>query len=120
VIQPGRYYLVREGGDRGIAPLPSPDATGNIAMSASSAKVALVKNSTALSGSCPSSANIADFVGYGNASCAETSPSPGLTKSTAAFRKLGGCTDTNNNSADFVVAAPAPRNSASPANTCGS
>jgi hypothetical protein len=36
----------------------------------------------------------------------------------ADFRKSGGCTDTNDNLADFLIAGPAPRNSASPLNTC--
>src|SRR5205823_8316831 len=38
---------------------------------------------------------------------------------TAALRAGGGCTDTNNNSADFAIGAPNPRNSASAANVCG-
>lgn len=119
-IQPGGYYLVQESGGRGNLPLPPADAVGNIAMSASSGKVALVKISTALSGTCPSSANIVDLVGYGNANCSETSPTPNLSKTTSALRNLGGCTDTNNNSADFTVGTPAPRNSGSSPNLCGS
>lgn len=119
-INPGRYYLVKEAGGRGNLPLPPADATGNISMSASSGKVALVKNSTALSGSCPSSVNIVDLVGYGGANCSEGSPTPNLSKTTAALRKLGGCTDTNNNSADFTVGTPLPRNSSSSPNACGS
>lgn len=119
-IQPGRYYLVQESGGRGNLPLPAADAVGNIAMSASSGKVALVKNSTALSGTCPSSANIVDLVGYGNANCSETAPTPNLSKTTAALRNLGGCADTNNNSADFTVGTPSPRNSASSPSLCGS
>ena len=42
------------------------DATGTIAMAAGSGKVALVKNSTALTGTCPNNPNIVDMVGYGN------------------------------------------------------
>jgi predicted extracellular nuclease len=34
------------------------------------------------------------------------------------FRNSGGCTDTDNNSADFTAATPAPRNTASPSNLC--
>lgn len=37
----------------------------------------------------------------------------------AAIRKNNGCTDTDNNGADFDVTTPAPRNSSSPAVTCG-
>ena len=42
-----------------------------------------------------------------------------LTSSQGGVRKNGGCTDTDNNNADFdVVTAPVPRNSASPASVC--
>ena len=52
--------------------LPTPDATGAINMSATSGKVALVNNSTILTGSCPSGTGIVDFVGYGgSANCSE-------------------------------------------------
>ncbi|HMO56295.1 MAG TPA: ExeM/NucH family extracellular endonuclease, partial [Roseiflexaceae bacterium] len=65
-------------------------------------------------------ARIIDLVGYGNATYFEGAAAPTLTNTTAAVRAGGGCTDTNNNSADFAAAAPAPRNSASPVNPCGS
>ena len=46
-IAPGGYYLVQQAaGTGGTTPLPTPDATGTIAMSASSGKVALVSNDT--------------------------------------------------------------------------
>src|SRR5262249_4514297 len=54
-IPPGGYYLVQEaaGTGKGTA-LPTPNAIGNIAMSATSGKVALVNNGTLLTGSgCP-------------------------------------------------------------------
>ncbi|HKN83457.1 MAG TPA: lamin tail domain-containing protein, partial [Pyrinomonadaceae bacterium] len=65
VLLPGQYYLVQEssGGSNGVA-LPAPDAIGTIAMAAGSGKVALVKNSTALSGTCSNDPNIVDLVGY--------------------------------------------------------
>ncbi|HEX9267194.1 MAG TPA: lamin tail domain-containing protein, partial [Candidatus Limnocylindria bacterium] len=73
-IHSGQYYLVQEAaGAGGTTNLPSPDATGTIAMSATSAKVALVNTTAALTGSgCPFSATVVDFVGYGVANCAET------------------------------------------------
>src|SRR5204863_8122786 len=38
----------------------------------------------------------------------------------AALRNGGGCTETDNNAADFTIGAPAPRNSATPATgPCG-
>ena len=51
-IAPGKYYLVQESlGTGGTVNLPTPDATGTIAMSATSGKVALVSSTTALTGS---------------------------------------------------------------------
>ncbi|MEA2173342.1 MAG: hypothetical protein QOD00_934 [Blastocatellia bacterium] len=122
-IAPGHYFLVQESaGAGGTTPLPSPDVVASpspIAMSATAAKVALVSNSTALSG-CPTSASYVDLVAYGStANCSETSPGPGLSNTTADIRKNGGCLDTDNNSTDFFANGPIPRNSASTINTCG-
>jgi len=112
-IQPGQYYLVQEAaGAGGTTNLPTPDATGTIAMSATNAKVALVNSTTALTGSgCPFSATVVDFVGYGTANCAETSATLTLSNTTAASRKAG-VPDTDSNSADFAVGAPNPHNTA--------
>jgi DNA/RNA endonuclease G (NUC1) len=120
-IAPGHYYLVQEGpGAGGTVNLPTPDATGTIAMGATAGKVALVGNTTGLTGACPTGTFIADFVGYGpTANCSETSPTVVLTNTTAALRNNNGCTDTNNNNSDFTAGAPNPRNSASPVNICG-
>lgn len=108
-----RYYLVQEAaGIGGSVNLPTPDARGTIAMSGIGAKVALVNTATVLVGTCPFS-GIADFVGYGAANCSETSPTPALSNTTAALRKGSGMTDTYNNSADFEIGAPNPRNSQS-------
>jgi len=119
IVQPGKYYLVQEAqGNGGTEPLPTPDATGTIAMSGSSGKVALVDSTTALSGSCPS--GTVDFVGYGTANCFEgTGATPGLSNTTAAIRKSNGCMDTDDNASDFEIDSPNPRNSASPENLCG-
>ncbi|HEV7746911.1 MAG TPA: lamin tail domain-containing protein [Pyrinomonadaceae bacterium] len=117
----GQYFLVKLSGGANGLPLPTPDATGAIAMAATAGKLALVFGTTALTGSgCPMSATVVDFVGYGtSASCFEgpgRTPAPGNT--TAAIRKAGGCTDTNDNTADFFVSPPFPRNSSSPLNNC--
>jgi hypothetical protein len=135
-IAPGGYFLVKEAGGtaNGVA-LPSPDATGNIAMGSTSGKVALVAGTGALpSLTCPgddlsspfnpSDSSIADLVGYGSTSittghCYEgTGPATAPSNTTAVFRKAGGCTDTGQNAADFFVLAPFPRNSTSPVNNC--
>ncbi|WP_225834424.1 lamin tail domain-containing protein [Streptomyces sp. NK08204] len=116
-IAPGHYYLVQEGAGAGTgASLPTPDATGTMAMSATSAKVALVTNTTALTCStgCANQAGLRDFVGYGSsASSYEGSPTGNLSNTTAAVRAGGGATDTDNNAADLAVTTPSPRNSSS-------
>lgn len=120
-ILPGHYYLVQEGaGAGGTTPLPTPDATGAIAVAATAGKVALVNTTVPLTG-CPSSpSTIADLVGFGTtANCFEgTGPTTAPSNTNAVFRALGGCTDTDNNAADFTAAVAAPRNSASPTGNC--
>ncbi|MCU1286862.1 MAG: hypothetical protein JWO13_3212 [Acidobacteriales bacterium] len=128
-LAPGHYFLVQESkGNGGTTPLPTADVVGDasvagdglgIAMSGTQAKVALVASTTPLSGACPSGGAIADMVGYGVANCSETVPTPVVSATTAAVRKGNGCVDTDNNLNDFVIVGPIPRNSASPANSCG-
>ncbi|HYM87424.1 MAG TPA: Calx-beta domain-containing protein, partial [Pseudoxanthomonas sp.] len=120
-IAAGAYYLVKQadGANTAAPALPTPDATGTIPMAAGAGKVALSNSATALAGACPAG-NI-DFVGFGTAAnCAEGSaPTATLNATTAALRADNGCTDSNNNAADFAVTAPAPRNGASAALVCG-
>jgi uncharacterized protein (TIGR03437 family) len=119
-LAPGQYYLIQQaGGSNGVA-LPAPDATGTIAMAATAGKVALVKTTTALSGACPADPNIVDLAGYGStANCFNgAGPTPAPSNTNAVLRKLNGCTDTRNNSADFAAGKPDPRNIASPVNIC--
>ncbi|HYW50707.1 MAG TPA: ExeM/NucH family extracellular endonuclease, partial [Gemmatimonadaceae bacterium] len=121
-IAPGGYYLVQQAVGANVAalPLPTPDAIGTIAMSGTAGKVALVNGTAALTapaGGCPSPtapAAIQDFVSFGTtATCAEGgAPTPTLSNSTAALRRNGGVTDTDNNGADFTVGSPNPRNGA--------
>jgi beta-lactamase superfamily II metal-dependent hydrolase len=120
-LAPGHYYLIQEGaGAGGTTPLPTPDATGSIAMSATAGKVLLANVTAAQTGGCPSNANIADFVGFGStASCFEgTGPTPAPSNTNAVIRAAGGCTDTNQNASDFTAAAPNPRNTGSPTHDC--
>ena len=120
-LAPGQYYLIQEAaGAGGTANLPTPEATGTIAMSATAGKVALVNTTTALTGSCPTGASIRDFVGYGStANCFEGSgPTPAPSNTNAVLRNNSGCTDTDQNALDFTVGAPNPRNTASTTNPC--
>jgi len=63
-VQPGQYYLVQEAaGAGGTVSLPTPDAIGSIAMSATSGKVVVSSTTTALSGATPADPSIVDVVG---------------------------------------------------------
>ncbi len=119
MLQPGQYFLVQEAaGTGGAVNLPTPDVTGAINMSGTAGKVALVSSTTALSGACPTE-TVVDFIGYGTGTnCSETAVTASLSNTTAAVRNGGGCVDTNNNSSDFTVTAPNPRNSATTVNAC--
>jgi uncharacterized protein len=113
-VAPGKFYLVQEAqGSGGTTPLPTPDATGTIAMSGTAGKIALVTAQTALTcgADCDHAEGVRDFAGYGGANDFEgAGPTPALSNTTAAVR---GNADTDNNQADFTVAAPNPRNSGS-------
>lgn len=108
-IQPKNYYLIQQAkGAGGTTPLPTPDAIGNISMSGTAGKVALVNNSTTLTGTCPT--GLVDFVGFGAATnCSEELPTANLSNTTSAQRSPVG-KDTGNNKADFVIGAPSPMN----------
>lgn len=120
IIQPGQHILVQEAqGAGGTVNLPAPDVTGTIAMGAGAGIVALANNTTTFASGCPTGAqNLVDLVGYGATTCAETSPTPTLTSTTAALRIAGGCVDTDANQVDFSTGAPTPRNSSAPNASC--
>jgi DNA/RNA endonuclease G (NUC1)/PKD repeat protein len=114
-IQPGAYYLVQESkGTGGTTALPTPDASGSIALSATAGKVWLAASTTALSGACPTGASVIDEVSFGStASDCGFNTTATLTNTTATLRGDGGCAFTGKLSADFATGAPNPRNSAS-------
>jgi len=126
-VQPGHYYLVQLASAAAIgSPLPTPDASGATNLAVSGGKVALVRGSALLScgasaGSCSGDSTIADLIGYGSAADHEGSgAAPAPSNTLAEVRAGSGCTDSDDNAADFSTAAPAPRNSASPSASCGS
>ena len=117
VLQPGQFFLIQQAaGTGGTTGLPTPDATGSIALSASNGKVALVASTTELSGTNPG--GYVDLLGYGTANHSEGAAALALTNTTAAIRS-NACTDADNNLADFSTAPPSPRNSATPITPCG-
>jgi lamin tail-like protein len=124
-IRAGGYYLVKlaSSGTAGAA-LPAADATGTTNLAASGGKIALVRDTNALScgataGSCAGPAFVEDFVGYGGATDYEGSAAaPSLGNANALVRASAGCTDTNDSASDFAAADPSPRNSSAAAAAC--
>ena len=119
IIAKGGYYLIAfQKGDNGDD-LITPDHTcGTFAPAAANGKLFLVSNSEKLPSSQPESGYV-DALGYGNANWAEgNNPAPALSSKLAAFRKDGGCIDTDDNGNDFEKDAPEPRNSKSPLHLC--
>jgi len=123
-LNPGQYYLIQElAGAGGTTNLPTPDASGSIPMAAGAGKVALISNQTTITTgtSCPTGASVVDLVGYGTTTttCFEgTGPTPTTANPTSASRRNAGCTETDDNAADFEVGTPTPRNTASPLHFC--
>jgi uncharacterized protein len=125
-LAPGQYFLVAMGAGSAGGTLPAVDATGTLNLSATNGKVALVATTSALScggaTACTpaQTANLIDRLSFGSAGNGEGGSAVGvLSTTTAALRAANGCTDSDNNGADFSVATPAPRSSASAFNVCG-
>jgi uncharacterized protein len=118
-IQPCKYILVALSGGGGGAPLPvTPDFVGTLTLSGTSGKVGLFTtlNNNLACGS-ELAGTLVDKVSYGTGNCPEVTNVPTLSSLTAAIRKVGGMTDTDNNLNDFTVEGSfAPRNSQSPGN----
>lgn len=131
-LQPGQYFLIKQAGGATGSALPTAEvdgatagtlgsngaATGAIAMAAANGKVILVNNTTQETNSNPTGSNIIDKVGYGTANGFEGTVIGALSNSTGAIRNSGGCTDTNNNSTDFTIGTPTPRNTATTLSPC--
>jgi predicted extracellular nuclease len=127
-LAPGHSFLVQQGAGKVGTALPTPDSVDDtpIAMSASNGKVALVRRTTSLAcngGSTPCTpeaiAEIIDLVGYGKANFFEGSAGASAANSAVSVLRAGqGCSDTNDNSADFALSTPAPRTRASEAIDC--
>ncbi|MDP2272702.1 MAG: zinc-dependent metalloprotease [Archangium sp.] len=115
VIAPGGSYLVGFATTTGGTPIPTPDQTSGINLSASAGKLALTLGGTPLTGACPIS-TVIDAVGYGTTNCSELRPASAGSTTAGLVRRDLGCTDTQDNSLDFASSAVEPRNtSAAPA-----
>ncbi len=123
-IPAGGYYLVALASSGAVGgALPAADATGPINLSSSHGKLALVTNQTLLTcgggAACLPNAAVRDFVGFGSTDAAEGTSAVTLSVTTAGYRGASGCTDADNNAADFAAASPAPRNSSTAHHSCG-
>jgi len=130
------YYLIQEsaGANTAAGALPTPDATGALAISGTTGKIFLVNNSTALAAAA-ADPTVIDFVAWGpTATPAEGSnPAPLTSNTTSIERKAnssstptsmaaggsddlkGNGYDSDNNGNDFIIPnALNPQNSASP------
>jgi predicted extracellular nuclease len=115
-VAPGGRYLVGESkGSGGTVALPTPDATGSIAMSATAGTIALVSGTTALTcktaADCAADARIKDLVGFGAATVREGNPTAAPSNTTSVARGAS-LADTDDNATDFTVGDPTPTNSA--------
>lgn len=122
-IPAGGYYLVQlSQGTGGTQNLPTPDASGTTAMSATSGKLVLLSSCATAFGDAEAltGGRAVDFVGYGTAASRfeGAAATATLSNTTAALRAQNGCQDSDNNNADFATAAPSPRNSLSPQQQC--
>ncbi|MEJ2553888.1 MAG: lamin tail domain-containing protein [Gammaproteobacteria bacterium] len=117
-LDPFHYYLVQEKAGRGsAADLPTPDAFGTVGLSTANGKIALVKDTAALTITVPcESSLLLDLVGYGTADCYEGAAGPSPSNFTALTRDMAGLQDTNSNLFDFSLLAPNPHNMLSAAN----
>ncbi|MBI2243264.1 MAG: ExeM/NucH family extracellular endonuclease, partial [Nocardioides sp.] len=110
-VPAGGHYLVQQAaGAGGTTALPTPDATGSIAMSGSAFTVWLASGTTALNPTADGTAvrdGIVDLVGV-NSNTFETAKAAVLSNTTSSSRTAP---DNDNNAAEFTAGAPDPQNS---------
>ena len=111
-IPAGGRFLVAQGGTTvGAQPLPEPDVSGSIGMSATAGTIFLAQQPTVLTapptGSITGNPAIIDVVGYGSSTTFETSAAPAPSITTSVARNSAG-TDTDDNSADFTAGPSTP------------
>ena len=111
IIPPHSFFLIQEAaGAGGTTNLPTADVTGTIAMGATAGKVLLSNSIAVQTGANPSGITIMDKVGYASTATGfETAPTAAPENATALVRIMDGV-DNNNNSTDFTLATPIPRN----------
>ena len=126
IMTPGSHLLIKFGGSGGNGqPLPTPDINlSPFPISDTGAQIALLdKDKTLPFGFCPAAPDltgvVVDYVGYGIAICAEGTATLAPPPDKALLRVGGGCTDNNDNLADFSFATPNPRSRQDSVTPCG-
>ena len=126
IIRPGSHLLIKFGGsgssgqaiattDLNLNPFPLSETGGQI--------VLLAKDKTLPFSYCPAAPDltgvVVDYVGYGIAICYEGTVTLAPPPDQALTRIGGGCTDNNDNLADFSFATPNPRTRLDGVTPCG-
>lgn len=119
VLQPGQYFLVGGAGGATGTDIGSVDQTGSLNLSGTTGKVALSRIATAMT-TADGGADVIDLVGFGTANRFETSVAPAPSTVNSIQRAGAGCTDTDDNGADFSAGAVVgPRRTSTALHACG-
>ncbi len=114
-VPAGGHYLVQQAqGNGGTQALPTPDATGSVAMSGSAFTVWLAEGTTALTppaGSLTTVPGVVDLLGVNSNTWEGPTKAAGTANSTSSSRIAP---DADHNGAEFVTEAPTPENSSGP------
>ncbi|MFD8596314.1 endonuclease/exonuclease/phosphatase family protein [Kitasatospora sp. NPDC059646] len=111
----GRYLIAEAPGAGGTADLPAADASGSLALSATSGTVALVNGTAALScktaADCAADPRIVDLIGFGSAVVREGGGPAAGASNAASVARGSSLADTDDNAKDFTAGDPTPVNS---------
>jgi predicted extracellular nuclease len=117
ILKPGQYYLVAGNVQSSGADIGTIDHNWAMSLAATAGRVALAETTSKLTDA--TEGTIIDLVGYGAANRSETAPAPAPSTTTSVQRLADGCTDTDNNAADFTAGpVPLPRRSSTPLHAC--
>jgi len=109
----GHYLVQQSAGNAGTTNLPTPDATGTIAMGGSNGTAILSNGTTAVdpgAGSALANAAIVDLVGVDSNVWEGAGKAPAMSNTSSSKRNATGA-DSDNNNTDLSSSAPTPVNS---------
>jgi hypothetical protein len=108
VIPAHSYYLIGVGLGNGSRTLPQPQVSGFMGVAPEGGKLILSNNQTPMIAQCPSLDSTVDMVLFGTINCESYPAAPAMNGTQSILRGNGGCTDTNNDTADFSLGLPTP------------